>query len=393
VSETHLWKDTTLFDLTLSPDLEQLGTDLQELAVDQIRPLVATHDPSTRFDAITRPAVPTAADERGLPDSVTGLLDSVTYLPGRDGFADSRDPLAFCLAAESLAWGDAAVALGWVTSRQVAWLIASCGTEDQKARHLPRLAASAGATASVLLFEGYGRAPSEIETTARRTETGWVINGTKQAVMHSGEAEIAVVVAREESGTLRAFILEDTAAITYRGTDERWLALGAISPATYAELDNVEVPAAAALEVEGLAQAVSVCRIAQASVSLGVAEAATRYASGWATTRLAFGRPLVGYQGVAFPLAELFMEIEAAKMARLDVLSALGPESDAELLTSRLAVRASHALRNATREGVELMGVHGVITDHPQERMYRSAGLLGSIDFDPLLDSISLSNS
>jgi alkylation response protein AidB-like acyl-CoA dehydrogenase len=394
VSKHHFWKDTPLFDLTLAPDLDQLTAELPTLAAEQVRPLAATHDETTKAASITRPQVPTAESERGLPEAVTQLVDSWTWLPGTDAFQSGTDvPLAFCLAAEGLAWGDPGVALGWVTSRQVAWLIAACGTSEQKERYLPQLASSSTLPVSLLLFEGYGRAPSEIETTARPSAGGWVLNGTKHGVMNAGQAELAVIVARDESGALRAFILDDPSRITYRGTEDRWLALGSISPATYADIDNVEVPAEAALELEGLAEAISVCRLAQTSVLLGVADSATRYAADWAKTRIAFGRPLVGFQGVAFPLAELIMEIEAAKMARIDVLTELASGTDAELLTSRFAARTNHALRNATREGIQLMGVHGVITDHPQERNYRSAGLLASIDFDPLLDSISLSNS
>jgi alkylation response protein AidB-like acyl-CoA dehydrogenase len=136
-----------------------------------------------------------------------------------------------------------------------------------------------------------------------------------------------------------------------------------------------------------------VCRLAQAAVSLGAAESATRYAADWGKNRTAFGRPLVGFQGVAFPLANLFMDADSTRLALIEAVSGVTASGDAEERTSRVVGQVNHLVRNASREGIELMGVHGVITDHPVERIYRSAGVLAGIDFDPLTNLLVLSNS
>lgn len=366
-----------MFDLTLDPELEHRGAELAHLAVDRLRPLAAKAEAGA-----------------ALPPELGEILTELPWLPGTDAFASGEtDPLAFCRAAEGLGWADPALAFGWLTSRQVAWLIASCGTPVQRERYLPRLSASPTLAVSLLFFEGYGRAPSELETTARAVDNRWVLDGRKTAVAHAGTAEFGVIVARDEDGELRAFVVDDLSTVRYRGDDGRWLALGALGMASSAEINNVEVGPEAALNADGLAAALSVCRLAQASLLLGAAESATRYAADWTVNRTAFGRPLVGFQGVAFVLANLFMDIESTKASRENAVSALTEGLDSEHITSRVVAQTNHLMRNASREGIELMGVHGVITDHPVERIYRSAGLLAAVDFDPLLNPLVLSNS
>ncbi|WP_329410568.1 acyl-CoA dehydrogenase family protein [Nocardia vinacea] len=364
--------------MTIDPEQERLGAELQQLAVNRLRPLAAK-----------------AELDRVLPAEFGEILASLPWLPGSDAFASGvADPLTFCLAAQSLGWADPALAFGWLTARQVAWLIAASGTPAQRERYLPRLAADPTLPVSLLLFEGYGRAPSELDTSARQVEDGWILNGTKTAVANADTAEFAVVVARDAEGGLRAFVIDDLSAVHYRGNDDRWLSLQAVGPAAYAEISNLHVRSEAALSIDGIGAALSVCRLAQASLVLGAAESATRYAADWSMRRTAFGRPLVGFQGVAFVLANLFMDIESTKAQRDGALGALAEGlDDSELTTSRVVAQTNHLVRNASREGIELMGVHGVITDHPVERIYRSAGLLAAIDFDPLLNPLVLSNN
>lgn len=366
-----------MFDLALTPDHQRLGDDWRSFCAEKLRPFAADSEAKHEFgDALV---------------STLGTWE----LPGADGFAGGTDdPLSLLLAAEGLGWADPALGLAWVTGRQVAWLIAACGTEQQRRQHLPRLAAGPLPMASLLLFEGYGRAPSEVQTTAHRDGDDWVLDGDKVAVVAAGVADLSVVIARDEGGSLAGFVVEDPGgAVDFDGAGGRRLALGAARLAHAARLRGLRLPADAALRGEGLAAAIGVCRLAQAAVSLGAAEAATRYAADWGVNRTAFGRPLVGFQGVAFPLANLMMDGDSVRMSLIDALSQLSADDAGEERVSRAVAQSNHLLRNAAREGVELMGVHGVITDHPVERIYRSAAELAAIDFDPLLSPLVLSNS
>lgn len=360
-------------DFSLSAEQEELRTRVRSIALEELRPLASEADVSGR-----------------LPDSAEKVL-AAAHLPGAEGFASGdADPLSFCLTAEAISWGDAAFGFGWVASRQVAWLIAACGTAEQKRRYLPGLAASPLAPASLFLFEGFGRGPSELQTLARRDGDEWVVSGNKIAVAFAGEGRPAVIVARDEAGELIGFVTDDLGdRVTFDGHDEPRVALESLSLANSAVIDDLRLGPEAVLDRDGLGAAVSVCRLAQSSVLLGSAEAATRYAADWGKERTAFGRPLVGFQGVSFVLADLFMEIESVR-ARVADAATRSAEEDISELTAHIAAHANILLRDAAREGVELMGVHGIIAEHPNARVFRSAAVLTGIDFDPLAEPLKL---
>lgn len=360
-----------MVDLTLTEQQTRLRDDLRTAAIEQLR------------------LPPGTGETDEIPQAARDALAGFAELPGTDGFVSGEtDALAFCLAAESLAAGDPAAALAWTTSRQVAWLIARCGTETQQKEWLGRFADDALFPASLLLYEGFGRVPTETETTARRDGAGWVIDGDKIAVAHSTDAPVALVVARDESGRLVAFLSDEFRdSITFVTPASGPLALASV-PLASARITGLRVSSDAILAEGDLVRELAVCRLAQAAVSVGVADGTTRYAANWGRNRIAFGKPLVGFQGYSFVLADLFMDIEAA---RLGIQHALGvPPDEVEALTSAVVGQINQLVGDAGREGVELMGVHGVITDHPAERFFRSAAVLSSIDFDPTSSLLTL---
>jgi alkylation response protein AidB-like acyl-CoA dehydrogenase len=216
------------------------------------------------------------------------------------------------------------------------------------------------------------------------------LEGEKVAVPFPLDAEVHVVVARDDDGLI-AFVMDDAGDnIAFHGADERKLAMAAV-PMARASIVGLRIGDEAVLGRLALSRALSVCRLAQASVSIGASEATTRYAADWGTRRVAFGRPLVGFQGVSFVLANLLMDIEAARLGVYDALGrAQASEDELEAVTSHLVAHVNRLVGDAGREGVELMGVHGVIADHPAERIFRSAAVLAAIDFDPLTHPLTL---
>jgi len=371
-----------VIDMGLSAAHERLRSDVKAAAVDQLRSLA----PST--------------DTNGcLSDAVSKALLSIDALRDADPAQGAVDAAAFCLAAESLAWGDPAVAYAWTSSRQVAWLLATCGSSDQKKHYLARFGESGITPASLFLYEGFGRAPSELATVARRDGGDWIIDGEKTAVAFAGQAEVSVVIARDEDGALVAFVLDSPGVeVTFAGAKDRRIAMGDVSIASAATIRGLRLGKEAVLASGSqLERALGVCRLALAATSLGAADATTRYAADWSVQRIAFGRPLAGFQGVSFVLADLFMDIESTRVGLGNAVSALSGTGATPLnseqidgLVSPIVGQTNHLLRNAAREGVELMGVHGVITDHPAEHIFRAAPLLASIDFDPLNNPLVL---
>lgn len=359
-----------MFNVKFSPAQRRVETDLKELAAGSLR------------------AFAREADETGeIPAGVRSAL-AAFGLPGADGFASGvDDPVAFCLAAESLAWADPAIAYAWLASRQVAWIIASCATEAQKGKWLPRFASDPFLPASLYLYEGRGIAPSEVETQVRRSGQGFSVNGFKSPVMYPAAAVVSVVIGRDASGALAGLLIEDLGgAVEFRGAGRgRKLAMNACPTAVEARFWDLQAPADSALATEDLQRALTICRLAHACVCIGTAAAATRFAGEWGQKRIAFGKPLVGFQGVSFPLVNLVLEADAARLSVLHLATAtlMGPE-ELERGTNEVVAHANQLLADAGREGVQMMGVHGVLQEHPQERFYRSAAMLASIDFDPL---------
>jgi alkylation response protein AidB-like acyl-CoA dehydrogenase len=124
-----------------------------------------------------------------------------------------------------------------------------------------------------------------------------------------------------------------------------------------------------------------------ASILVGVAAAAVAYAAGYASERVAFGHTIASFQGVAFPLVDADMGVDAARLAIRDLAAGLVDIGDLQELsdaTGAAVGAASQAASTAVTAAVNTLGGHGYLTDHPVERFYRDAAFLAAIDFDPL---------
>jgi alkylation response protein AidB-like acyl-CoA dehydrogenase len=363
-----------MLDMSLDSAQKRLIDDLKEVA--------------TKLRAHAR-----EAEESGkVPAAVRSELLSFG-LPGSDGFASGvGDPVSFCLAAESLAWSDAGIAYAWLASRQVAWIIAACGTDAQKSKWLPRFAEDPFMPASLFMYEGLGFASSELETKIRTSGNQLTVNGYKSPVMYPKNAAVSVIVGRNENGDLAAVITEQFGdSVAYQlGEPRRRLAMTACPSALEARIANLVLPASAALKSDGLLKALTTCRMAHASVCVGTAAAATRYAGDYAQTRVAFGKPIIGFQGISFMLTDLFIEAEALRLSVLEVVTAEVSPEERERRGNAVVAAANQLVADSSREGVQIMGVAGVLTDHPQERVYRNAAVLASIDFDPLHSDLAI---
>jgi alkylation response protein AidB-like acyl-CoA dehydrogenase len=364
-----------MLNLNYEPAQSRLDDELKQFANEQLTPLAREDEASG-----------------GLSEDTKDALRKFG-LPGADGFASGTDdPISFCMAAEGLAHGDAGIAYAWLASRQVAWLIAGCGTAEQKAKWLPRFAEDPALPASLFLLEGRGQAPSELETSIRAVGNHLVVDGYKAPVMYPGEAVLSVIVGKDENGQLAAVLAENLdGAVEFGGTDSGRLALSACPSALEARIDNLELPPEALMNTQRLHRAVTECRLAHASICVGTAAAATRYAGAYARERLAFGKPIIAFQGVSFPLVDLLLEAEAAHVSILNLLTNdAASDEQRERCAGKIIGHANQLVIDAAREGVQTMGVAGVITEHPQERAYRSAGVLASVDFDPLNEELIL---
>jgi alkylation response protein AidB-like acyl-CoA dehydrogenase len=349
-----------------------------------------------------RPAARQAEHARDVPATVASQLRAMGMtapLPENVGGQGVPDLLTHVMLAEELAWGDPGIAYSLMVSGQAGLIIARCGREDQHRRLLRRFTVGDPVSSSVLLYEGFGRRPSEMATRAtRHGASRWKLRGEKVSVAEPGSAQIAVIFARRDGdGELAAFVLEGWPAELRVTRDDRKsgkIALAAAHTGSVT-IDGLEVDEGARLDggtALDLAKAMARFRLLVPALAIGCARAAIELAIDYAKERIAFGRPIAAFQGISFPIADQTMAIDAARLELWDAAGAIENSTNAaaiERITNQVVARSCAVALQATRDGVQVLGGHGFITEYPVERWYRSAIALAAIDFDPLASPAS----
>ncbi|AIJ21281.1 acyl-CoA dehydrogenase domain protein [Amycolatopsis methanolica 239] len=306
------------------------------------------------------------------------------------------DPGTCLLIAEEIGYGDPGVAYDLVSTCQAALLIEELGTEAQRTAYLPRFAHDPAFSTGVAYFEGFGRTPQELGAVAKRAGEEWRLNGRKVGVTRPSEADVLVVVTADaDSDQLAVFAVEPARCtgleVARDDAVTGKLGLDAVKTGCV-ELREVRVPETARLSSHGsdstrTHRAIAALRLGVGAVLLGTARAALAYAVEYANTREAFGHPIAQYQGVAFPLVETDSEIDAARLQLWRASETIGSSADDVAIatsTAEAISRCQRAAMEATRIGINTLGGHGFIQDHPVEQWYRAAATLAALDFDPL---------
>jgi alkylation response protein AidB-like acyl-CoA dehydrogenase len=381
-------------DLTPFDELIAVAELARGLGLEKLAPTARSAEAAGQVDG---------AVWRALTES--GLVAGLRAEHGGDGLIDAATQM---VAAENLAYGDPGITLAALWSGAAASLLSEHGTAEQgeRARQLSR---DGAARAAVAMYEGFGRGPDEWTTRVSGADGTVTVRGTKVGVPFAATADPLIVVgANADSGTLRAVVVPAGApGVTLEPADGS-IALAA-TQCLVANFD-VTLPADAALggrSLDPVALAVSVerTRLILAAVAVGTAQRAIDYASQYATERVAFGRPIAGFQGVSFLLADKQMRVEAARLAVAEAASLIDAAGDGGsrgdggagadgLAPLRRAVRetvnyAADAAAMTTRDAVQVLGGHGFLTDHPVELWYRSAAALAALDFDPLCSAFA----
>ena len=376
-------------DFSLTDEQREIQALAHEFARREIRPVAAEYDEREEMPwPVLEKAARVGLLSYGLPEEYGG-----------GGVADGMVGITNFLVTEELAWGCAAIATEIGSSSYAAGPILAFGTEEQKRRYLPRFCdPDAVRLGALCLTEPQaGSDIAAIATTARRAGEAWVLDGRKQFITNGGIADVHVVFARvpEEGGTA-AFIVEGGTPGLTMGRKERKLGMRASHTAEVVlegcrvPLENrletrlaAGTPAAASArsgdELSGAATALTLLqysRMTFAAAALGLARAAFEYARDYALERTTFGTPIARHQLIAAKLAQMAMEIEAARalLWRAGWLAlsgrplALAEGSMAKCMAANVAVRCCE-------EAVQILGGHGYVRDHPVEKWYRDAKL------------------
>jgi butyryl-CoA dehydrogenase len=279
--------------------------------------------------------------------------------------------------------------------------IVNFGSEEQKRRYVPLLASGRVLGGFGLTEPGAGSDAGGTRTTAVRRNGHYVLNGSKIFITHAGVGEVFVVTAvtDPEKGTkgISSFILTketvdlESAARVGIGHEPSLPALQGFRAGKKEDklgwrasdtreliFENVEVPAENLLGQEGLGfvnfmRTLDAGRIGIAALSLGLAEGAFEAALDYAGVRKQFGQPIVHFQGVQFPLADMATEIEAGKqlMYHAAWLAQRGRPYSREAAMAKLY--CSELAMRTTIKAIQIHGGYGYTKDYPVERMMRDS--------------------
>jgi alkylation response protein AidB-like acyl-CoA dehydrogenase len=362
-------------DLDLSPEHVQLRDTIRDFMTTEVAPVVDQHE-----------------RERKFPVDIVKRLGEMGWLgipipedEGGSGF----DTLAYAIAVEEIGrvWGSLGLIVAAHTSLGCGPLHLT-GTAEQKERYLVPMASGKVLGAYGLTEPGAGSDAGGTRTTAR-FEDGpdggcWVIDGGKRFITNAGQAGTYIVTARtgttdKGDAEISAFIVTaDTPGFSVGRLEEK---MGLHASATGELLfDRARVPAANILgEVGGgfkmFLRILDGGRISIGALAVGLAQAALDASIPYAKTREQFGRPIGSFQGVAFMVADMATEIEAARQMVWRAAWLKDQGRDFSLAAAQAKLFASEVSSRATNNGIQIHGGYGYVEEYKVERFLRDAKL------------------
>jgi alkylation response protein AidB-like acyl-CoA dehydrogenase len=358
-----------LFDLMPTEDEQMLVDVVTELAQEVVRPAAAeANDACAAPDAVLK-----ASLEIGLP--VLGLPESL------GGVSEERSAMAGTLVAEALAKGDMGLAVAALAPGAVATAIGLWGTDEQQQTYLPAFtgddvpAAALALAEPTVLFDVLSPA-----TTATRDGDRFVLNGVKSAVPRGADAELFVVGA-ELDGAPALFLVESsTPGLTVEADPSMGVRAASLTTLT---LSDVSLPAESLLgSADGTtyAECVRLSRLAWCALAVGTAQAVLDYVTPYVKEREAFGEPIAHRQSVAFMVANIAIELQAMRLLtwKAAARAAAGKDFSKQVALAR-RLCADKGMQIGL-DGVQLLGGHGFVKEHPVERWYRDLRAIGVME-------------
>lgn len=292
------------------------------------------------------------------------------------------DTLSYVLAMEELSKIDASASVVVsVNNSLVCWGLDTFGSEEQKAKYLPKLAAGEHIGAFCLSEPEAGSDATSQSTTAVDMGDHYLLNGTKNWITNGGSCEIALVVAQTDRDKGHRGI---NVLIVEKGMDgfvvgEKEDKLGIRGSDTHTLLFNdVKVPKENRIGEDGFGfkfamKTLSGGRIGIAAQALGIAQGALDLALAYSKERKTFGKPIHDHQAIAFKLADMEMKVEQARMLvyKAAWLKDQGMPYDKESAMAKLA--ASEAAMWVATEAVQVHGGYGYVKEYHVERLMRDA--------------------
>ncbi|MDH4078071.1 MAG: acyl-CoA dehydrogenase family protein [Acidimicrobiia bacterium] len=265
-------------------------------------------------------------------------------------------------------------------------LITRFGTEEQRVRWLPQLAAADRRGCFSLSEPDSGSDAAALRCKASRDGDEWVINGTKMWVTNGERAGLVALLARAEEG-ITCFIVDKVPGKTSGGITVS----KNISKLGYRSLETVEMtyvdhrlpadrvlggPEGVGKGFQWCLQALELGRVNVAARGVGVARAALDAALDYAAKRETFGKPIGQHQGIQFKLAEMATKVEAARLLTREAAAKVDRGERADMAAGMAKLFASETAAEVALDAMRIHGGNGFTTEYPVERYYRDAPLM-----------------
>ncbi|MEW6675932.1 MAG: acyl-CoA dehydrogenase family protein [Nitrospirota bacterium] len=296
-----------------------------------------------------------------------------------------KGALELCIAVEELSRACLGISTTYAANALGTYPILLFGTDEQKKRYLPDIAAGKRLVAFGLTEANAGSDAGGIQTTAKLKENEYVINGTKQWITNGGEAEIYTIIAMTDKSKgargASAFIVEKgTHGFTFGKKENK---MGIRASATRELIFNdCRIPRENIIAREGMGFIVAMktldnSRIGVGAQGVGVAQGAFDEAVKFARQRVQFGQTIISFQAIQHMLADMATEIEAARALLYSVARYI--DSGAKDISKESAmtkVFATDMAMRVTTNAVQIMGGSGYMKEYPVEKMMRDAKIL-----------------
>ena len=292
------------------------------------------------------------------------------------------DTLSYALAMEEISKIDNSCSVAMsVNNSLVCWGLETFGNEEQKQKYLPKLATGEWIGAFCLSEPEAGSDATSQRTTAIDMGDYYLLNGTKNWITNGGTSQLHLVIAQTDVSKghrgINCLLVETSWDGVVIGAKED--KLGIRSSDTHTIMYNdVKVPKANRVGEDGFGfkfamKTLSGGRIGIAAQALGIAAGAYELAADYAKQRVAFGKPIIQHQGIAFKLADMVMQIESARMLVYRAAWLKDEHKDYDMASSLAKLAASEAAMKVSVEAVQVHGGYGFVKEYHVERLMRDA--------------------
>jgi alkylation response protein AidB-like acyl-CoA dehydrogenase len=364
----RLWQSTQsgpttkspLFDLSLSEEQKLIQGSLKRFSEEMLRPLAANCETA----GVPSVEILDKAIELGIVDYVI----PETF----GGYASESSVVTSCLMAETMAWGDMGLTISILSTLGAANAINRWGTDEQKAQCLPSFCSPSGLISTIAVNEPYALFnPQQLRTTAELTPDGYRLNGIKTAVPMAENSTFFLVAARLPDGQNQVFMVSrELKGITIKPDPSMGLRSAHLS---LIEFQNVELSKRTLLGKDRLDYSafLDFASLQWCSLAVGCGQAILDYVIQYCNERTAFGEPISHRQSVAFMVADMGIELEAMHLLTLRAAALADQGQDFHQSAYLARIFCSDKAMEIGTNGVQLLGGHGFIKEHPVERWYR----------------------